>query len=110
MLRALSMTTRFVAYEPPLLAAATMVGRSFPFSRWAASMRHLELDAQRSMLVYTYTFTVAPGAGAWFLDPVVDRLFLRATCKRFGRLQVFLAAHGGDVRQWQSCQAARARP
>ncbi len=63
-LRSLSMTTRFVSYDPPVLAAASMVGQSFPFSRWAASMRHQPLPDGRSVLVYTYTFSVAPrGAG-----------------------------------------------
>ena len=38
-LRGLSMHTQFVPYEPPRVAAATMLGRSFPFTRWAASMR-----------------------------------------------------------------------
>src|SRR4051794_39904718 len=36
----LSMRTIFVAFERPRLAAAAMRGRSFPFARWAASMRH----------------------------------------------------------------------
>lgn len=34
-LRALSMRTQFVSYDRPMLAAAKMVGRSFPFTQWA---------------------------------------------------------------------------
>lgn len=101
MLRALSMTTRFVTYDPPTLAAATMVDQSFPFSRWAASMRHVDLADGRSLLIYTYTFAVAPVALAWLLEPVVDRVFFRATEKRFKRLQAFLEAKGQDVQVWQ---------
>lgn len=101
LLRALSMATRFVTYDPPRLAAATMVGTSFPFSRWAASMRHVDLGDDRSLLIYTYTFAVAPTALAWFLEPVVDRVFLKATEKRFNRLQTFLKTHAQEVRVWQ---------
>ncbi len=101
LLRALSMTTRFVTYDPPGLAAATMVGKSFPFSRWAASMRHVDLEDDRSLLIYTYTFAVAPAAMARWLEPVVDRVFLRATEKRFRRLQTFLDTQGALVQAWQ---------
>lgn len=101
LLRTLSMTTRFVAYDPPSLAVAAMIGQSFPFSRWAASMRHVELGDNRSLLIYSYTFTVAPAALAWLLEPVVERVFLRATERRFKRLQLFLDTKGEDVRTWQ---------
>lgn len=107
LLRTLSMTTRFVTYEPAVLAAATMVGRSFPFARWAASMRHHDLPGNRSVLVYTYTFSVMPSALAWLVEPVVNRAFLMATEKRFRRLQAFLAAHGGEVKDWQTNQKDR---
>ncbi|WP_326543701.1 SRPBCC family protein [Pseudorhodoferax sp.] len=101
LLRGLSMTTRFVSYAPPALAAASMVGQSFPFARWAASMRHRPLPDGRSVLVYTYSFSVTPAALAWLLEPVVDRIFLRATRKRFARLQKFLAVHGAAVQDWR---------
>lgn len=101
LLRALSMTTHFVTYDPPRLAAATMVGTSFPFSRWAASMRHVDLGDDSSLLIYTYTFAVAPAALTWLLEPVVDRVFCKATEKRFKRLQNFLEAKCQDVQAWQ---------
>jgi hypothetical protein len=102
LLRTLSMTTRFVTYDPPTLAAATMVGRSFPFSRWAASMRHVDLQDDHSMLIYTYTFAVTPIALTRVLEPVVDWVFLQATEKRFRRLQKFLEVKAQDVQAWQA--------
>ncbi len=101
LLSRLSMTTRFVSYEPPVLAAAAMVGQSFPFSRWAASMRHVDAAGGRSVLVYTYTFDVAPVGLRWLLEPIVNLMFLHATHKRFWNLQKFLAAHADEVRDWQ---------
>ena len=96
-LRLLSMRTRFVSYEPPRLAAATMVGRAFPFRRWAASMRHEALGTDRSLLIYTYTLE----ASLPWLEPMVARAFVRATQRRFARLNAFLALHAHEVQRWQ---------
>jgi hypothetical protein len=103
-LRSLSMRTRFVAFDRPRVAAATMVGRSFPFMRWAASMKHRPLDAGRSVMVYTYTFEVGPPALRWLIGPVVKRVFDRQTRRRFGRLQQFLSLHASEVIAWQDAR------
>ena len=100
-LRPLSMRTRFVSYDRPRLAAAVMDGPSFPFSRWAASMRHEPISAQRSRLIYTYTLQAR-----WrWLNPFVALAFERATRRRFARLSAFLAAHADEVRAWQRLPA-----
>lgn len=103
-MRGLSMQTRFVSFDRPHLAAATMVGTSFPFSRWAASMRHKEIDGQTSLMVYTYTLDVTPRWLAWILRPVVQRVFVHQTRKRFLRLQAFLAVHTHEVLAWQQAE------
>jgi hypothetical protein len=95
------MSTRFVSYDRPVVAAATMVGSSFPFTRWAASMRHKPLGAHQSLLVYTYSFEVGPAALRWLLAPCVEWVFARQTHKRFGRLRAFLATSAADVERWQ---------
>lgn len=99
--RALSMATEFVAFDRPRLAAAIMRGRSFPFARWAASMRHIPETNGCSTLVYTYTLETWPAAARWFMEPVVDRIFLRATRRRFRRLDNYLAHHAVDIERWQ---------
>jgi hypothetical protein len=100
-MRSLSMRTQFVAYDRPRLAAASMVGRSFPFRRWAASMRHKDLDNGHSLLLYTYTFEVGPPAIAWCIRPFVERIFEYQTRKRFGRLRTYLADHASAITGWQ---------
>lgn len=100
-LRPLAMETEFVAFERPRLAAATMRGRSFPFGKWAASMRHVPLEGGHSTLIYTYTLETRPAGLRWLMEPVVDRIFLRATRRRFGRLAAWLEHHGPEVRAWQ---------
>lgn len=99
--RGLTMQTEFVSYDRPHLAAAAMRGRSFPFARWAASMRHIPTGDGRSTLVYTYTLETWPPGARWLMEPVVDRVFLRATRTRFRRLTLWLAQHADDVVRWQ---------
>jgi hypothetical protein len=100
-LRGLSMRTQFISYDRPHVAAATMLGHSFPFTRWAASMRHQPSGSDASLLVYTYNFEVGPVALRWLLAPIVERIFRWQTRRRFGRLRAFLARHAGEVERWQ---------
>lgn len=108
LLQALSMRTQFVSYDRPRLAAATMLGRSFPFEKWAASMRHVPAGPGRSVLVYTYTFEVGPVWLRWLLQPVVGFVFSRQTRRRFARLRDFLAQNAAEVERWQQRPHAQA--
>ena len=99
--RGLAMRTRFVSYQPARVAAAAMEGRSFPFARWAASMRHRGLEDGRSLMVYTYSFECAPRLLCWVLDPVVKRIFDWQTHRRFGRMRAWLQEHAQEVLAWQ---------
>lgn len=105
-LQRLSMRTQFISYDRPRVAAAAMLGRSFPFTRWAASMRHRSAGPNRSVLVYVYSFEVGPACLAWLLEPVVEGVFHWQTRRRFGRLQLFLSKHGATVETWQRSQHA----
>jgi hypothetical protein len=100
-LRGLSMRTQFVSYEPSRVAAATMLGRSFPFTRWAASMRHRPTALNQSLLIYTYSFEVGPTVLRWVLEPIVKGIFDWQTRRRFARLRDFLAVHADEVARWQ---------
>ncbi|WP_339088226.1 SRPBCC family protein [Variovorax paradoxus] len=101
LLRGLSMRTRFVTFDRPHVAAAHMIGRSFPFSRWAASMRHRDTAPGRSVLIYVYTIESGPRALRWLMEPVVARIFMRQTQRRFARMQAFLATNAHEVVEWQ---------
>ncbi len=102
LLQALSMRTQFISFDRPHVAAATMLGTSFPFEKWSASMRHKAISPTESVMVYTYNFTVGPAALRWLLEPVVTWVFERQTRKRFGQLQAFLAQHRLALEQWQT--------
>lgn len=100
-LRGLSMRTQFVSYDRPHVAAASMLGQSFPFTRWAASMRHRAAGPQQSVLIYTYTFEVGPSWLRWVMAPLVECIFSWQTRRRFARLHDFLLLHAADVERWQ---------
>jgi hypothetical protein len=104
-LKNLSMRTQFVTYDRPNVAAATMLGQSFPFTRWAASMRHRAIASEQSVLICTYTFEVGPSELRWIIGPVVVWIFNWQTRRRFGRLRNFLAQHAKEVENWQRSQA-----
>lgn len=98
----LTMRTRFVSYNRPKVAAATMLGTSFPFAQWAASMQHKPLTENQSLLIYTYTFSTVPAFLRFIIEPVVIRIFDWQTQRRFKRLRQFLALHAEEIRQWQT--------
>jgi hypothetical protein len=87
-----------------------MLGRSFPFARWAASMRHRASGPEQSVLIYTYTFEVGPAALRWLMEPVVERIFTWQTRRRFARLHDFLAKHANEVARWQQTSAGTTNP
>ncbi|MFL6658965.1 MAG: hypothetical protein ACJ8GW_12885 [Massilia sp.] len=101
MLRGLSMQTEFISYKRPRIAAARMLGRSFPFTKWAASMKHEAIDADKSLMIYTYTIETGPALLRWIMEPVVSRIFERQTRRRFACMRDFLAQHRGEVEAWQ---------
>ena len=101
LLRGVAMRTRFVSFQRAQVAAATMEGESFPVKRWAASMRHRPLDAQRSLMIYTYRFEAGPSVLRWLVEPLVKRIFDWQTRRRFARMQRFLRDGAQRVREWQ---------
>jgi hypothetical protein len=96
LLRGLSMRTEFISYQRPRIAAARMVGRSFPFAKWAASMKHEAIDANQSVMIYTYTIETGPPMLRWLMEPIVDRIFQRQTRKRFACMRDFLLVHRAE--------------
>lgn len=101
-LRSLSMRTQFISYKRPTIAAASMLDPSFPFTQWAASMRHQDVGHNASLLIYTYTFQV--GLLRTMMEPLVDAVFVHKTRQRFHRLASFLTTHAPEIERWQRTQ------
>ena len=100
-MRMLVMRTEFVSYQRPRLAAARMLGQSFPFTRWAASMKHEPAAGGGSAIIYTYTIETGPALLRWLMEPIVQRIFRRQTYKRFERMRQFLATSASEIEAWQ---------
>ena len=100
-LRGLSMRTEFISYQRPKIAAARMVKHSFPFTRWAASMKHEPAADGQSVMIYTYTIETSPAMLRWLIEPLVSRIFERQTRKRFACMRAFLLIHRAQVEAWQ---------
>jgi hypothetical protein len=100
-LRALSMRTQFIAYDRPHVAAAKMIGTSFPFRRWAASMKHKPISDDRSLMIYTYSFETTFAPLGQVTELVVQRVFDAQTDRRFARLQRFLSSYREEIAAWQ---------
>jgi hypothetical protein len=81
-----------------------MLGESFPFSRWAASMRHKPIDNRSSVMVYVYSFEVKPRWLRWIVEPVTKWVFDWQTRRRFERMRSFLAGHAHEVVAWQAAR------
>ncbi|WCM21126.1 hypothetical protein NDK50_06625 [Paraburkholderia bryophila] len=82
--------TRFIAYDPPQLAAATIDRPAGIFSEWSASIRHRERDDGTSDLIYTFKLSLRP---RWFHSLCVDAvtaIFEEETRQRFESLAAFL--------------------
>lgn len=107
LLRGLSMRTEFVAFDRPRLAAARMVGHAFPFTLWAASMKHVAAGERQSVMIYTYTLEAGPAPLRWLVEPVVARIFAWQTRKRFARMRDFLATSAAEVEAWQANEQKR---
>ncbi len=88
--RPFRLRTRFVAYAPPRLAAATLVEPAGLFREWSASLRHRDLGDGTSELIYTLAFSLRPGWVDACCRGVVARMFERETRRRFAALAAYL--------------------
>lgn len=86
----LSFRTRYVTFRRPQLAAVVLVNRPVLFATWAASIRHRELTADRSEVVYTLTFTCRPRALSRLVEPVALGAFRWETRRRLRALAAYL--------------------
>ncbi|MEQ4185422.1 hypothetical protein [Pseudomonas amygdali] len=90
--RLFAMRTRFVNYRPGQVASAVLVEPMGCFQWWAASVRHRDIDAASSELIYTFTLRLRPKWLGRVLDPLVNRLFEWETRNRFAAMAVYLRA------------------
>jgi hypothetical protein len=79
--------TVYVSFDRPRVAAVKLVNRPRLFDKWAASIRHEDLEPGRSRITYTFQFTTRPAALRWLLEPVLLAAFRWETRKRLRALR-----------------------
>jgi hypothetical protein len=90
-LGSIALKTVYVAFERPWLAAVKMVNAPPFFEAWAASIRHEDISASTSRLTYKFQFAARPKLLRFLLEPVMKRVFVWETRKRFRALRAFFA-------------------
>ena len=88
--------TRYVTFDPPHIAAVTLINSPPFFATFAASIRHVD-NAQGSTVTYKLRFTAKPRAIRRILEPVMLKALQAETAKRLRALSDFLA-DGSDNR------------
>ena len=83
----LAFKTVYVSFDRPRVAAVKLVNSPKFFDRWAASIRHEDLEPGRSRITYSLQFSARPAALRWLLEPIMLRAFRRETAKRLAALR-----------------------
>jgi len=86
----IAVKTKYVAFQPPVLAAVKMVNRPPFLEAFAATIRHQDRDRTSSSIEYIFTFTTRPRWLRLLLNPIMRAVFASATKKRLRSLRRFL--------------------
>jgi len=86
--------SEYVTFQHPECAAVKMVNQPPFFKSFAATIRHISLDDDRSKITYTYHFEAKPRWLAWLLEPIMNFKLKRETRKRLEALKGFLERIG----------------
>ena len=86
----IGMETRYVSFDPGVVAAVKLINRPPFFSDFAASIRHDD-HPEGSMATYRFRFAARPRVLRWLLEPIMLAILKRETAKRLDALAAFLA-------------------
>jgi hypothetical protein len=87
----IALTTEYISFSPPNVAAVRMVNRPPFFETFAATIRHSEQPDGTSSIEYKYNFTARPGWLRFVLHPLMNFLFKMETRKRIAALRQHFA-------------------
>jgi hypothetical protein len=92
-----ALRTVYVSFEKGKVAAVKMLNQPPFFESFAASIRHfdIDIDENRSQVVYEFNFTAKPKCLRWFLHPIMMKIFDWETQKRLKSLSDYFAAQKG---------------
>jgi len=87
--------TRYVTFSPGSIAAVEMINRPPFFERFAASIRHSDIEGG-SVATYRFQFTSRPHTLRWILDPIMSMVLRKETQRRLKALAHFLLKDTGE--------------
>lgn len=82
-----ALRTQYVSFEKGKIAAVKMLNQPPFFDSFAASIRHLAIDDNRSEVIYKVNFAARPRWLRWILDPLMRVVFVWETRKRLRALK-----------------------
>ena len=82
-----ALRTQYVSFEKGKIAAVKMLNRPPFFDSFAASIRHLAIDDNRSEVIYKVNFAARPRWLRWILNPLIRAVFVWETRKRLRALK-----------------------
>ena len=93
----ITLTTEYVSFDPPAVAAVRMLNRPPFFDTFAATIRHRDTPDGGSSVEYVYHFTARPRWLRWLLHPVMAAAFRWETRKRLRSLRRFFVLRQRQV-------------
>ncbi len=93
-----ALTTVYVSFTRPRVAAVKMVNQPPFFATWAASIRHEPAPNGGSTITYTWNFTARPRWLAWLIEPIMAWSFARETRQRLAAMRAHFAARASQGR------------
>ena len=90
-----ALRTQYVSFEKGRVAAVKLLNQPPFFDTFAASIRHVEIDAHHSEVIYKVNFTAKPYRLRPILHPLMRVVLVWETRKRLKALKKFFQS--GDV-------------
>ena len=82
--------TEYISFERGRVAAVKLCNRPLFFDSFAATIQHKNLEKERSMVSYIYSFRARPRMFRWILEPLMNLFFYRETKNRLRALKRFM--------------------
>jgi hypothetical protein len=87
----IALTTEYISFSAPEVAAVRMINRPPFFDTFAATIRHESRADGSSRIEYNYNFTSRPRWLRFVLDPIMNFCFKMETKKRIAALRRYFA-------------------
>ena len=88
-----ALRTQYVSFEKGKVAAVKLLNQPPFFASFAASIRHIEIDANSSQIIYKVNFTAKARILRPILHPVMHFILKWETRKRLKALKKFFQIH-----------------